>query len=375
MGSEEAISNELSAVSSRAEDPLADARCLHCGYSVRGLPENRCPECGSAFDPADFANTFLPLWPWLLMWYLIIYVFQSLFDLPNIFMHVSSWARGPVDTPWLAVSTTRFLHGILAVTLGPLAIWGLFRRRDWARRICIVVFAAASLKAFAWLGYLPHEFARARDAKDVFYDLFITIARIGDCMLPVLLIAFLITGLRRYSLIRQQDVRAPRLPAKPYWLRHDYLLLIALILAGLGTGRILWGSYWISSSLSYPVPWPQGTGNKILVILVGPPNRMIELMIGMYALAATTLTWRRPQTMRFTLAGLALLSAARMLPGLLHAAAYQGGRGPLASLGGPPSIPSLLMHTAAGLLLPLVLLLFALRAVSREDIDRLARED
>lgn len=34
-----------------------DARCLKCGYLLRSLLENRCPECGRVFDPADF-NTF-----------------------------------------------------------------------------------------------------------------------------------------------------------------------------------------------------------------------------------------------------------------------------------------------------------------------------
>jgi len=34
-----------------------DARCLRCGYLLRELPENRCPECGRSFDPSDF-NTF-----------------------------------------------------------------------------------------------------------------------------------------------------------------------------------------------------------------------------------------------------------------------------------------------------------------------------
>jgi hypothetical protein len=33
-------------------------RCLDCGYDLRGLPENRCPECGRAFDPHD-STTFL----------------------------------------------------------------------------------------------------------------------------------------------------------------------------------------------------------------------------------------------------------------------------------------------------------------------------
>ena len=30
-----------------------DAHCLGCGYSLRGLPEHICPECGRAFDPGD----------------------------------------------------------------------------------------------------------------------------------------------------------------------------------------------------------------------------------------------------------------------------------------------------------------------------------
>jgi rRNA maturation protein Nop10 len=29
------------------------ARCLGCGYMLRGLPEPVCPECGRSFDPAD----------------------------------------------------------------------------------------------------------------------------------------------------------------------------------------------------------------------------------------------------------------------------------------------------------------------------------
>jgi hypothetical protein len=31
----------------------AEARCLGCNYLLRGLPENRCPECGREFDPND----------------------------------------------------------------------------------------------------------------------------------------------------------------------------------------------------------------------------------------------------------------------------------------------------------------------------------
>jgi hypothetical protein len=36
-----------------------DARCIGCGYALRGLAEMRCPECGLAFDSSD-SSTFNP---------------------------------------------------------------------------------------------------------------------------------------------------------------------------------------------------------------------------------------------------------------------------------------------------------------------------
>lgn len=53
-------------------------RCLSCHYDLRHRksgPENRCPECGRAFDPRD-ARTYQlgpTLRQWLLM-LLIVYV-------------------------------------------------------------------------------------------------------------------------------------------------------------------------------------------------------------------------------------------------------------------------------------------------------------
>ncbi len=31
-------------------------RCPHCRYDLRGHTEDRCPECGSAFDPSELAR-------------------------------------------------------------------------------------------------------------------------------------------------------------------------------------------------------------------------------------------------------------------------------------------------------------------------------
>ena len=44
--------------------------CRQCGYSLYGLTESRCPECGKGFDPADpktyrHAPKHGPLWLWL----------------------------------------------------------------------------------------------------------------------------------------------------------------------------------------------------------------------------------------------------------------------------------------------------------------------
>jgi len=44
---------------------LPTGYCLHCNYPLTGLPDPRCPECGSAFDPSDpvtFADC--PARPW-----------------------------------------------------------------------------------------------------------------------------------------------------------------------------------------------------------------------------------------------------------------------------------------------------------------------
>lgn len=77
------------------EMPVAvpdNALCLGCGYSLRGLADDVCPECGRAFDPGD-RSTFKVrrgalTWRWLAqppnVWHLIwmaaltIYCFEGL---------------------------------------------------------------------------------------------------------------------------------------------------------------------------------------------------------------------------------------------------------------------------------------------------------
>jgi len=39
------------AVRPYADDITIDERCRVCGYILYGLPQPRCPECGTGFDP------------------------------------------------------------------------------------------------------------------------------------------------------------------------------------------------------------------------------------------------------------------------------------------------------------------------------------
>src|SRR5690606_36987103 len=115
MNAGQVVGDQLSAASQSRRDALANAHCLHCGYSLRGLPENRCPECGTAFDPADFADAFLPLWPQLFMWYLIAIVVRSLTELPRTIDLLSSLATTLTTQTHLhnaAIDVTSCLMGI-----------------------------------------------------------------------------------------------------------------------------------------------------------------------------------------------------------------------------------------------------------------------
>jgi hypothetical protein len=106
-------------------------RCLGCGYDLRGLPENRCPECGLPFDPAD-PSTYL-LSPDSGRKYLVAAIVSlSMLTLPLLALgliagtdwYIQSWASRFLDVPLVLV----WCCGL--VTAGLVCIHGIrFLRR------------------------------------------------------------------------------------------------------------------------------------------------------------------------------------------------------------------------------------------------------
>jgi hypothetical protein len=101
-------------VTTTAPIDLTDARCLHCGYALRGLSENRCPECGRAFDPADPLTFTSPLFrqrlrlafwlPALLFCTTFITLFLGPILLPlGLPRLLTPWGRRPFMVIWLII--------------------------------------------------------------------------------------------------------------------------------------------------------------------------------------------------------------------------------------------------------------------------------
>src|SRR5258705_13028849 len=41
-------------------EPVAELLCGSCGYNLRGVPSDRCPECGQQFDPSHLIADLIP---------------------------------------------------------------------------------------------------------------------------------------------------------------------------------------------------------------------------------------------------------------------------------------------------------------------------
>ena len=114
-------------------------RCIWCGYIVEHLPENRCPECGNAFDPDDpgsviVAETRVGLFGVLrllvrgvpLSSYLSRIEWAGLTTpvFPFAFVACASVAAATADTIYAACYTSRYR--IVADEILDVFVWHLF---------------------------------------------------------------------------------------------------------------------------------------------------------------------------------------------------------------------------------------------------------
>ncbi len=224
-------------------DLLADAHCLHCGYSLRGLTENRCPECGNPFDPDEMANSYLPEWPRLMVWFLTAACLTCLFRALSRFL----WAFG-LGVPLSLMFAGRqnfadLFESATTVVIAPFAIIGLMRRTEWGRKTAIGLFVLQALALVPVILYLSVRLGTAGPYGGLGAGMIFEIVPVwqlaGNVALPALVIACtLCTRLRRWSLRRRQYDPPLLLPLKRFPPRGDWPLVLVAVLAAQAVGSL-----------------------------------------------------------------------------------------------------------------------------------------
>jgi hypothetical protein len=314
MKVDEVVSDDSSAAGESATDALADARCLKCGYSLRGLPENRCPECGTAFDPADFSDAFLPLWPRLMAWYLAAQAAACLL----LLAHHRIWRLGSVrpfswSTLWQS-DLTSLRDSMMIATLALVAAIGLYRRRDWGRKVCLILQFVTLLP---WLfragqSLVNTAFGVASAGRTGFGLQWFLDSLLNDAIPTTIVIILLFTGLRPRSLARGSTSRLTILSLRRYHPRQDWLLTLVALLATVGISRLA-DPVWLLRDLTFPGGW---TGRNVTAFF--SPAAAIGICLSCVLVARRI--WRRPDKARTALASLVgLVSAAALLQIVLSA--------------------------------------------------------
>ncbi|NLE60399.1 MAG: hypothetical protein GX616_18780 [Planctomycetes bacterium] len=288
----EVVSDQSSVVSGGTADPLAEACCPHCGYSLRGLPENRCPECGNAFDPAEVAGTFQAKWPALLKWVLLGYVISGVFASPFLISSLLSLRSTPASRPFAMLTTLPYLvRALVFAVLGAIAALGLHRRRDWGRKLGVAVFASVCL-TFILPVPLSVAFGNPIGGFRRLDLLLYWLSQSVDALPPFLLLIFLTTGLRRRSLARRPEEAPILLSRSRFNPRKDWLLLLVVIFINMGVLEA-----WLAASCGGILHYlsVQGYSSGRVVCL---SSIFITSGFAVWLWLSAILQWRRPRLVR-----------------------------------------------------------------------------
>ncbi len=352
------VSCQSSVVSGQAEDPLAEACCPHCGYSLRGLPENRCPECGNAFDPVEVAGTFQAKWPVLMKWVLLGYVISGVFTSPFLIPFLLSLRSTPASRPFAMLSTLPYLvRALIFAVLGAIAALGLHRRRDWGRKLGVAVFASVCL-TFILPVPLSVAFGNPIGGFSRPDLLLYWLSQWVEALPPFLLLIFLTTGLRRRSLARRPDEAPPLLSRTRFNPRKDWLLLLVVIFINMGLLEA-WIAAGFGGILRYLrlQGYPSGKAFCVLAIF-------ITAGFAIWLWLSAILQWRKPRLVR-TLAvlNLAIFTAGLMIQQMVNQLLWPS-PSPLAVLAWYAGRALL-----AGLLPLLPMLIFLFRDLTHSDLQ------
>ncbi len=358
--------------SSRA-DLLADVRCLKCGYALRGLTEDRCPECGTAFDRGQLAGAFLPQWPRLMVWYLGAYAATLVLDIAwrEIWFWWDSVHPPAVSGVWHS-DLNRDLARALGVVLAPAAMLGLLRRRDWGRKIHIVLLVA---QMAVWLpvftgpgGFVDTEkIVVSLGHRNWCWSWNDDLSALIRVMCPrAMILLLLCTGLRPRSLARGNTTASQALSLTKYHHRQDWPLVLVVLLVALGVSHFINPVSELRELLSPESNYPGRTWIYPLGSAV--TGSVVPIF---YALCAAWI-WRRPARIRAGLATLVWLTIAVCLLNTLFC--MLSSEDPLSWSRLRVNLQWTIFPQVVEILLPLGLYLFAVRYVDARATRLAARQ-
>jgi len=291
----EVVSDQSSVVSGGTADPLAEAICPHCGYSLRGLPENRCPECGNAFDPAEVAGTFQAKWPALLKWYVLALVVAWIVAFPHLFISARQrYSTAGGSTIAICYLFADVIEGLAFVLVGSVALVGLHRHRDWGRKVGVALFGTTVLSRLMPMS-LSIILVNASRLPSLMSFIPNAIEEGLRAISPLLVMIYLMSGLRSQSLSVNPQTGLRLLNRTRFEPRKDWPLLMMALLFGIAV-TVTWSAINGCRMLSYVSIGRREMYHLALVAAA------LGTVTALWLWAAVALLWRRPKSVRSALA-------------------------------------------------------------------------
>jgi hypothetical protein len=373
--------NPLVSGESLPADLLANASCLQCGYSLRGLTENRCPECGTPFDLREMASSYLPEWPRLMAWYLIAQTTTCGLSVVSIVLYGMGYSPSILSA--LALRPTSFgylFEMVVGVCLAPVAVVGLWRRFDWGRKTAIAMLLLQALPAALLLVVAICAFTLSGFSGQSGYSLSAAseiISFTSATGLPAMILACLLwTGLRRRSLRRRSWQPLRTLPIQAFHPRWDWpILLVCILVAGslAKLGSTVSGVVSLMAVFSNVPFSSRGASRWWLILSFGSTMAASAFLCGWIGWTAACI-WREParaprrlKTLTFVIAGVSIAVCLRWLITDLPRFSYTP-----TQTSGPP-MASALVSVIAATVVPLALYLYASRALPAGAVNRVTK--